>query len=92
MELGPEIEVMAGYALRLSRVTVKPGAFFAPHSHKNQPEIIYVVEGSLTEQRNLEPEREHGPGSVLILTKEITHSLANNTSSPVVYISTSVKA
>lgn len=92
IDLGPEISAMAGYGLRLSRVTVSPGAVFAAHSHKNQPEIIYVVEGVLTEQRNHDAEVGHGPGSVLVLTKEVTHALSNKTSTPVIYMSTSVKA
>lgn len=91
IELGPEIPAMEGYGLRLSRVTVEPGAVFAPHSHVGNPEIIYVVEGSLAEQRNDEPWKEHGPGSVLVLTKEVMHALSNRTQAPAVYMSTSVK-
>ncbi|HSV84385.1 MAG TPA: cupin domain-containing protein [Ramlibacter sp.] len=91
IELGPEIPAMEGYGLRLSRVTVEPGAVFAPHSHAGQPEIIHVVEGLLAEQRNDGPWVDHGPGSVLVLTREITHALANRTDRPAVYMSTSVK-
>lgn len=91
IELGPEIPAMEGYGLRLSRVTVAPGAVFGPHSHAGQPEIIYVVEGLLGEQRNEGPWVDHGPGSVLVLTREVTHALANRTDYPVIYMSTSVK-
>lgn len=91
IELGPEIPAMEGYGLRLSRVTVRPGAVFAPHSHLGQPEIIYVVEGQLGEQRNDGPWVDHGPGSVLVLTRDVTHALANRTEKPVIYMSTSVK-
>lgn len=91
IELGLEIPTMEGYGLRLSRVTVEPGAQFASHSHVGNPEIIYVVEGSLAEQRNDGPWIEHGPGSVLVLTKEVTHALANRTPQITIYMSTSVK-
>ena len=91
IDLGPEIPAMEGYGLRLSRVTVEPGAVFASHSHAGQPEIIYVVEGRLGEQRGDGPWVDHPPGSVLVLTQEVTHALANRTSEPVVYMSTSVK-
>lgn len=91
IELGPEIAAMEGFGLRLSRVTVQPGAVFASHSHAGQPEIIYVVEGRLGEQRNDDPWIDHGPGSVLVLTHDITHALANRTEQPTIYMSTSVK-
>lgn len=75
----------------MSRVTVSPGAYFAAHSHRDQPEIIHVLEGVLTEERNGGPATDHGPGSVLTMTKEVVHTLANRTDFPTVYISTSVK-
>lgn len=90
IELGPEIGV-PGRGLRMSRVTVAPGAFFPAHSHADAPEIIYVLEGQLTEERNGAPAADHGPGSVLTMTREVTHTLANRSASPTVYMSTSVR-
>src|ERR1700744_3711934 len=52
IDLGPEIEGMAGRVLRMSYVTVAPGGGLAAHSHDGRPEIIYVVQGILTEERN----------------------------------------
>lgn len=92
IELGSEIEGLEGRGLRMSRVTVAPGAVFPTHSHRDAPEIIYVVEGVLSEQRNDEPEKGHGPGSVLAMTKEVSHALFNRTATPVIYMSTSIKA
>ena len=91
IELGPEIAAMEGYGLRMSRVTVAPEAIFGAHSHFGQPEIIYVVEGFLTEERNGGPANDFGPGSVLVMTKEVVHALSNRSASPVIYMSTSVK-
>ena len=90
IELGPEIGV-PGRGLRMSRVTVAPGAFFPAHSHADAPEIIYVLEGQLTEERNGAPAADYGPGSVLTMTKEVTHTLANRSALPAVYMSTSVR-
>ena len=90
IELGPEIG-MHGRGLRMSRVTVTPGAFFPAHSHLDAPEIIYVVTGVLTEERNGLPAVDYGPGSVLTMTREVTHTLANRGSVPTVYMSTSVR-
>jgi quercetin dioxygenase-like cupin family protein len=83
--LGPELEGMQGRVLRMSYVTVDPGAAMAAHSHQDRPEIIYVVQGTLTEIRNGVP-GEHGPGAVLRMTRDITHALENRSSAPVVYI------
>lgn len=90
IDLGPEIGVH-GRGLRMSRVTVSPGAYFPAHSHRDQPEIICVLEGQLTEERNGGPPMNYGPGSVLTMLKGVTHTLANRTAAPTVYMSTSVK-
>ncbi len=90
IELGPEIGV-PGRGLRMTRVTVAPGAFFPAHSHADAPEIIYVLEGLLTEQRNGAAEVGYGPGSVLTLTRNVTHSLANRSQWRTIYMSTSVR-
>lgn len=90
IELGPEIGV-PGRGLRMTRVTVAPGAFFPAHSHADAPEIIYVLEGQLTEERNGGAAVSYGPGSVLTLTKDVTHSLANRSAAPTVYMSASVR-
>jgi quercetin dioxygenase-like cupin family protein len=90
IELGPEIGV-PGRGLRMSRVTVAPGALFPAHSHADAPEIIVVLEGRLTEERNGAAAVDYGPGSVLTMTKDVTHTLANRSSVPTVYMSTSVR-
>lgn len=90
IDLGPEIGVH-GRGLRMSRVTVSPGAFFPAHSHRDAPEIIFVVEGELTEERNGGGPVAHGPGSVLTMTSDTTHTLANRTKATTVYMSTSVR-
>jgi len=90
IELGPEIGV-PGRGLRMTRVTVAPGAFFPAHSHADAPEIIYVLEGQLTEERNGAAAVGYGPGSVLTLTRDVTHSLANRSQWPTIYMSTSVR-
>ncbi len=87
--LGPEIEGMQGRVLRMSYVTVEPGAAMPAHPHKDRPEIIYVVQGKITETRN-GVTAEHGPGAVLLMTKEITHSLENRSNAPAVYMASPI--
>jgi quercetin dioxygenase-like cupin family protein len=85
IDLGPEIEGMKGRVLRMSTTTVAPGGVMPAHPHKDRPEIIFVQQGNLTEIRN-GAAKEYGPGSVLVMTRDIVHSLENRSSAPVTYI------
>jgi quercetin dioxygenase-like cupin family protein len=53
VDLGPEIEGMAGRQLRMRMVTIEPGGVFGPvHDHKDRPGIVYVLQGTITDHRN----------------------------------------
>ena len=90
IDLGPEIDGMAGRVLRMSYVTVAPGGGLAAHSHDGRPEIIYVVQGILTEERNGGPAVDHKPGDVLIMKTGITHALSNHSAKRAILISAPV--
>jgi quercetin dioxygenase-like cupin family protein len=90
IDLGPEIDGMAGRVLRMSYVTVAPGGGLAAHSHDGRPEIIYVVQGILTEERNGGPAVDHKPGDVLVMKTGITHALSNHSAEPAIFISAPV--
>jgi quercetin dioxygenase-like cupin family protein len=87
IDLGPEIDGMADRVLRMSYVTVAPGGGLAAHSHDGRPEIIYVVQGILTEERNGGPAIDHKPGDVLVMKTGITHALSNHSAEPAIFIS-----
>ena len=45
VDLGPEIEGMAGRQLRMRKVTIEPGGVFGPiHDHRDRPGIVYVLQ------------------------------------------------
>lgn len=48
VDLGPEIQGMAGRQLRLRVLTLQPGGQIRLHSHKNRPAVLYVLEGAFT--------------------------------------------
>ena len=49
VDLGPEIEGMAGRELRMRMVTIEPGGVFGPiHDHKDRPGIVYIPQGTIT--------------------------------------------
>lgn len=90
IDLGRAFPQMAGYELRLSRLTIAPGAGLTLHSHKAMPEIVYIVSGHLTEQRNGAAPVVYGPGATLINDETVTHMVLNQTNEPVIYIGTHV--
>jgi hypothetical protein len=52
LDLGPEIEGMAGRQLRMRMVTIEPGGVFGPiHDHKDRPGMVYILQGTITDHR-----------------------------------------
>ena len=90
IDLGKAFPVMAGYSLSLRMTTVPPGAGRALHSHKDSPEIIHVVSGVLTEQRDGHPPEMLGPGANAINDETVSHAILNQGAAPVVFYATSV--
>ena len=65
VDLGPEIEGMAGRQLRMRMFTFEPGAVFGPiHDHKDRPGIVYILQGTITNYRD-GAATDYGPGSGL---------------------------
>jgi quercetin dioxygenase-like cupin family protein len=46
VELGPEIEGMAGRQLRMRVLTIEPGGYIGLHSHKDRPAVVYFMQGT----------------------------------------------
>ena len=47
VDLGPEIEGMAGRRLRMRMVTIEPGGVFGPvHDHQGRPGTVYILPGN----------------------------------------------
>src|SRR5439155_8655910 len=62
VDLGPEIEGMAGRQLRMRMFTFEPGAVFGPiHDHRGRPGIVYILQGSITDHRD-GVATDYGPG------------------------------
>jgi quercetin dioxygenase-like cupin family protein len=48
VDLGPEIEGMAGRQLRMRLVTIEPGGVLGPmHDHNDRPGIVYILQGTI---------------------------------------------
>jgi len=90
LDLGPEIEGMAGRQLRMRMVTIEPGGVFGPvHDHKDRPGMVYVLQGTITDHRN-GVDTEYGPGLGWREDKDTMHWLENRGTTPAVEVSVDI--
>lgn len=90
IDLGPEIEGMAGRVLRMRKVTIDPGGVFGPlHDHIDRPGTVYILQGTITDHRN-GVATEYGPGLGWPEDRNTLHWLENRGSVPAVEISVDI--
>lgn len=90
VDLGPEIEGMAGRQLRMRMVTIEPGGVFGPvHDHKGRPGLVYILQGAITDHRN-GVATDYGPGAGWPEDRETLHWLENRGPVPAVEISVDI--
>jgi quercetin dioxygenase-like cupin family protein len=90
VDLGPEIEGMAGRQLRMRMVTIEPGGVFGPmHDHNDRPGIVYVLQGTITDHR-AGAATDYGPGVGWPEDRNTTHWLENREPIPAVEISVDI--
>jgi quercetin dioxygenase-like cupin family protein len=90
VDLGPEIEGMAGRQLRMRMVTIEPGGVLGPiHDHKDRPGIVYILQGMITDHRN-GAATDYGPGVGWPEDRNTTHWLANTGTNPAIEISVDI--
>ena len=87
VDLGPEIEGMAGRELRMRMVTMEPGGVFGPvHDHKGRPGMVWILQGRITDHRD-GVATEYGPGVGWPEDSTTIHWLENRGTTPAVEIS-----
>jgi len=90
VDLGHEIEGMAGRQLRMRMVTIEPGGVFGPaHDHIDRPGIVYVLQGTITDHRD-GATTDYGPGVGWPEDRNTKHWLENRGAIPAVEISVDV--
>ncbi len=90
LDLGSEIEGMAGRQLRMRMFTLEPGGVFGPiHDHKDRPGMVYVLQGTITDHRD-GVARASGPGPGWPEDRHTTHWLENRGTIPAVEISVDI--
>ena len=92
VDLGPEIEGMAGRQLRTRMFTFEPGAVFGPiHDHIGRPGTVYILQGTITDHRN-GVATDYGPGLGWPEDRETSHWLENRGTIRAVEISVDIVA
>jgi quercetin dioxygenase-like cupin family protein len=90
VDLGPEIDGLAGRQLRMRLVTMAPGAVFGPmHDHVDRPGIVYILQGTITDHRN-GVATDYGPGLGWPEDRNTLHWLENRGTVPAVEISVDI--
>ena len=90
LDLGAEIDGMAGRQLRMRMVTIEPGGVFGPiHDHKDRPGMVYILQGTITDHRN-GVSTDYGPGVGWPEDRHTTHWLENRGTTPAVEISVDI--
>jgi quercetin dioxygenase-like cupin family protein len=90
LDLGPEIDGIAGRQLRMRMVTFEPGSVFGPiHDHKDRPGMVYILQGTITDHRN-GVSTEYGPGVGWPEDRNTMHWLENRGTIPAIEISVDI--
>jgi quercetin dioxygenase-like cupin family protein len=90
VDLGPELEGMAGRQLRMRMVTIEPGGVFGPlHDHKDRPGLVYILQGTITDHRN-GVATDYGTGVGWPEDRNTLHWLENRGTVPAVEISVDI--
>jgi quercetin dioxygenase-like cupin family protein len=90
IDLGPEIEEMAGRQFRMRLVTFEPGGVFGPlHDHIDRPGLVYILQGTITDHRN-GVSTDYGPGLGWPEDRNTLHWLENRGTTPAVEISVDI--
>jgi quercetin dioxygenase-like cupin family protein len=89
LDLGPEMDTVQGRTLRMQLTTYEPGSSNKPHSHKDRPEVVYILSGRVIEHRG-DVAKEYGPGDSFTADHTTTHWMENKGSVPAVMLVTGI--
>ena len=88
IDLGKEIECLAGRQLRMRQVTIEAGGYAGLHDHRNRPTVVYVRAGVITDYPGGGDEaKEYAAGQALVEgAGGLPHWVENKGATPAVLI------
>jgi len=89
LDLAPEMDSVQGRVMRMQLTTYEPGAGNTPHSHKDRPEVVYILSGKIIEHRG-DVTKEYGPGDTFTADRNTNHWMENKGTVPAVMLVTGI--
>jgi quercetin dioxygenase-like cupin family protein len=90
VDLGPEIEGMAGRQLRLRVLKIEPGGHIGLHSHKDRPSVVYFMQGTDTVIREDGSSQTFHAGDVTAEPSSTVHWHRNDGSDVVILVTADI--
>ena len=91
LDLAPEIDSLQDRVMRMQLTTYEPGASNTEHSHKDRPEVVYVLSGKIIDHRG-DAAKEYGPGDSFTADRNTMHWMENKGTVPAVMLVTGIAA
>jgi quercetin dioxygenase-like cupin family protein len=89
LDLAPEMDSIQGRVMRMQITTYEPGASNKTHSHKDRPEVVYILSGKVIEHRG-DVSKEYGPGDSFTADRNTSHWMENKGTVPAVMLVTGI--
>ena len=90
VDLGTEIEGLAGRQLRMRLLKIEPGGHIGLHSHKDRPAVVYFLQGTDTVMQADGSSKTFHAGDMSGATKDTTHWHRNDGKDDVLLIAVDV--
>ena len=90
IDLAKEIDTIENRDLRVSRAIVAPGGHVGLHSHKGDPTIVYVVQGTLTNHHDDGTTQEFQAGQTFAEFGLRPHWVENSGATPLIFIAANI--
>ncbi|MBO6520663.1 MAG: cupin domain-containing protein [Rhodospirillales bacterium] len=76
--LGGMFQSSDGLQMRAREVTIEPGGWIPVHTHKSRPEMVYLLEGEVTDHVVSEGRKARGTAGMTMTVQEgVTHWIEN---------------
>lgn len=90
IDLAKAVDHLGDRELRLSRVTVAPKGHIGLHSHQDDPTVVYLISGTLTNYHDDGTTEELHAGEAFAEFGPRSHWVENKGSAPATFVFTSV--
>ena len=90
IDLDKEIDTVENRDLRVSRAIVAPGGHIGLHSHKGDPTIVYVLQGTLTNHHDDGTTQEFQADQTFAEFGLRPHWVENSGATPLIFIAANI--